>query len=79
MDEVTKAINHFSALMEDQNGKLNAVLEGQKDQATRADIRELRQDVAELKQDVQTIKAAVAATNQDTVRLDQRITRLEAA
>jgi hypothetical protein len=57
MDDVTQAINHFSVLMEDQNAKLDAVLEGQKDQATRADINRLEQRLDALVSDVQTIKA----------------------
>ena len=65
MDEVTKAINHFSVLMEDQNGKLDAVLEGQKDQATRADINRVGQQLDALESDVKVIKAAVKATNRD--------------
>ena len=79
MDEVTQAINHFSVLMEDQNAKLDAVLESQKDQATRADINRLEQRLETLESDVQTIKAAVTATNRDVAGLDHRVTRLESA
>ena len=79
MDEVTQAINHFSVLMEDQNAKLDAVLEGQKDQATRADTNRLEQRLDALESDVQTIKVAVTATNRDVAGLDHRVTRLEAA
>jgi archaellum component FlaC len=79
MDAVTKAINHFSALLEDQNAKLDAVLEGQKDQATLADINRLEQRLDTLASDVQTIKSAVTATNQDVAELDHRVSRLETA
>jgi polyhydroxyalkanoate synthesis regulator phasin len=64
-DELAKELRHFNVLMEDQNGKLDAILEGQKDQATRADIAELRQDVTELKRDMKVVKAAFTATNHD--------------
>lgn len=79
MDELTKTIDHFNVLLEDQNAKLDAVLEGQKDQATRADINRLEQRLDVLESDVQTIKAAVTATNHDVAALNHRVTRLEAA
>ena len=66
MDEVTKAIDHFSVLMEDQNGKLDAVLEAVRDMQQKvAVLPAMQQDIAELKQDVSVIKAAVKATNRD--------------
>jgi archaellum component FlaC len=65
MDEATKAINHFSVLMEDQNAKLDAILEGQKDQATRADIHRLEQRLDVLENDIQAIKAAVKDVSSD--------------
>jgi archaellum component FlaC len=79
MDDVTKAINHFSVLLEDQSAKLDAVLEGQKDQATRADMNRLERRLDTLESDVQTIKAAVTATNRDVAELDHRVTRRETA
>lgn len=79
MDELTTAINHFSTLLEDQNAKLDAVLEGQKDQATRADIHGLEQRLDTLASDVHAIKAAVTATNRDMMALDHRVARLESA
>jgi hypothetical protein len=79
MDELTRAINHFSALMEDHNSKLDAVLEGQKDQASRTDIDRLEQRLEALSSDVRVIKVAVTATNQDVAELDHRVARLEAA
>ncbi len=79
MDEVAQAINHFSMLMEDQNAKLDAVLEGINSLPTRGEFKELRQDVVELKHDMQVVKAAVTATNRDIAGLDRRVTGLEAA
>jgi archaellum component FlaC len=64
-DALAKEIRRFNVLMEDQNGKLEAILEGQKDQATRADIHRIEQRLDGLEADVQTIKAAVTATNSD--------------
>ena len=66
MDEVTKAINHFSVLMEDQNGKLDAVLEAVGDMQQKvAKLDGIERDVAELKQDVRVIKAAVVDVSRD--------------
>jgi len=66
MDEVTKAINHFSVLMEDQNAKLDAVLDAVRDMQNKvAVLPRVEQDVAELKQDMKVVKAAVTATNRD--------------
>ena len=64
-DELAKEIRRFNVLMEDQNGKLDAILEGQKDQATRADINRVGQRLDALESDVKVIKAAVTATNSD--------------
>jgi hypothetical protein len=65
MDDVTQAINHFSVLMEDQNSKLDAVLEAVG--AIRAKVEELptRDEFNDLQQDVKTIKAAVTDTSRD--------------
>jgi peptidoglycan hydrolase CwlO-like protein len=79
MDEVTKAINHFSLLMEDQNAKLDAVLEAVGDIQTKVADLPTRNEFEELKQDVKTIKAAATVTNHDMAALDHRVTRLEAA
>ena len=79
MDELTRTINHFNVLLEDQNAKLDAVLEGQKEQATRSDINRIEQRLDALEGDVQAIKTAVTATNHDVAVLDHRVTRLEAA
>ncbi len=79
MDDVTKAINHFSMLMEDQNAKLDAVLEGINSLPTRDDFHRLEQRLDTLESDMQVVKAAVTATNRDVTTLDHRVTRLEAA
>ena len=58
-------INHFSVLMEQQNAKLDGVLEAVN--AMRKELARVpkREEFDELKQDVKTIKAAVTATNRD--------------
>ncbi len=65
MDEVTQTINHFSVIMEDQNAKLDAVLEGINSLPTRDDFHRLEQRLDTLESDVMVIKAAVGATNRD--------------
>ena len=80
MDEVTKAINHFSALMEDQNGKLDAVLEAVGDTQKKVVVLpRIERRLEALEQDMKVVKAAVTATNRDVAGLDHRVTRLEAA
>ena len=79
MDEVAKAINHFSVLMEDQNHKLDAVLEAVGDIRAKVENLPTRDEFNKLSQDVQTIRKAVTATNRDLTELDHRVTRLEAA
>ncbi len=59
-------INHFSVLMEQQNAKLDAVLEYVREVPKMArKLDRVEQDVAELKQDMKVVKAAVTATNRD--------------
>jgi archaellum component FlaC len=65
MDEATKAINHFSVLMEDQNGKLDAVLEAVGDIRAKVEDLPTRDEFNELKRDVKTIKAAVTDLSRD--------------
>ncbi len=80
MDEVTKAINHFSVHMEDQNGKLDAVLEAVGDMQKKvAVLPRIEQRLEALEQDMKVVKAAVTATNREVAELDHRVTRLEAA
>jgi peptidoglycan hydrolase CwlO-like protein len=65
MDEVTQAINRFSVLMEDQNSKLDAVLEAVGDIQAKVANLPTRDEFNELKQDMKVVKAAVTATNRD--------------
>ena len=52
-------------LLEEIRDQNKALLEGQKDQATRADIKQVGQRLDTLESDVKVIKAAVTATNHD--------------
>ena len=79
MDEVTQAINHFSALMEVQNAKVDAVLEQLGDLPKIQDFRRLEGKVDSIDQRLGTVEAAVKATNRYLTALDQRVTGLEAA
>lgn len=65
MDDVAKAINDFSTLLEDQNAKLDAILEGQKDQATRSDIARIERRLDALESDMQVVKAAATDISRD--------------
>jgi cell division protein FtsB len=62
-DEILKELTYNGALLEDIRSQNKALLEGQKGQASSADVRRLQQDVTELKQDMKVVKAAVKATN----------------
>ena len=52
-------------LLEEIRDQNKALLEGQKDQATRDDINRVGQRLDALESDVKVIKAAVTATNSD--------------
>ncbi len=52
-------------LLEEIRDQNKALLEGQKDQATRADINRVGQRLDALESDVKVIKSAVTATNRD--------------
>ena len=52
-------------LLEEIRDQNKALLEGQKDQATRADINRVGQQLDALESDVKVIKVAVKATNRD--------------
>ncbi len=52
-------------LLEEIRDQNKALLEGQKDQATRADLKQVGQRLDALESDVKVIKAAVTATNSD--------------
>jgi hypothetical protein len=79
MDEATRAINHFSVLLEDQNSKLDAVLEQLGDLPKIQDFRRLEEKVDSIDRRLETVEVAVKASNRDQAALDQRMTRLEAA
>ena len=68
MDDVTQAINHFSVLMEDQNGKLDAVLEAVGDIQRKVADLPTRGEFDELKQDVRIIKAAAVDLSRDLAK-----------
>lgn len=65
MDDVTQAINHFGVLMEDQNSKLDAVLEAVGDIQRKVADLPTRAEFDELKQDVRVIKAVVVDVSRD--------------
>ena len=79
MDEVAQAVNHMSMLMEQQNAKLDAVLEHLSDMPKIQDFRRLERKVERVEQRLGTVEAAVRVTNRDIANLDQRVTRLETA
>ena len=58
-------INHFSVLMEQQNAKLDAVLEAVGDIQRKVADLPTRAEFDELKQDVRIIKAAVVDVSRD--------------
>jgi hypothetical protein len=57
--------DYQTILLEEIRDQNKAILEGQKGQASSADVRRLQLDVTELKQDMKVVKAAVTATNSD--------------
>ena len=65
MDEVTKAINHFCALMEDQNSKLNAVLEGINSLPTHNDFYRLEDKVDDLSQRMGFVEVTIKDVSRD--------------
>jgi archaellum component FlaC len=70
MDEVTQAINHFSVLMEDQNSKLDAVLEAVGDMQQKvAVLPRIEQRLEVLEQDMKIVKAAVVDVSRDLEQL----------
>jgi len=79
MDEVTKAINHFSVLMEDQNGKLDAVLEAVGDIQRKVADLPTRDEFDELKQDMKVVKASVRSLSAQVHDHEMRIGRVETA
>ncbi len=57
--------DHHILLLEEIRDQNKALLEGQKEQATRADINRVGQRLDALESDVKVIKAAVTTTNRD--------------
>jgi hypothetical protein len=57
--------DYTTILLEEIRDQNKAILEGQKDQATRADIHRLEERLGSLERDVKTITVAVAVTNSD--------------
>ena len=55
--------DYQTILLEEIRDQNKAILEGQKGQASSADVHRLPQDVTELKKDMKVVKAAVTATN----------------
>ena len=72
-DEILKELTYNGALLEEIRSQNKALLEGQKDQATRADIGRLEQRLDALESDVKVIKAAGKATNSDMADLGRDI------
>lgn len=79
MDDAAKAINQFSTLMEDQNAKLDAVLELLGDVPKTSDFRRLEGSVDELRADVKVIKKVVGDHSRELAQLESRVSTVEAA
>jgi hypothetical protein len=60
--------DYQTILLEEIRDQNKVLLEGQKDQATRADIDRIEQRLEVLGSDVKVIKAAVQATNHDLMK-----------
>ncbi len=61
--------DYQTILLEEIRDQNKAILEGQKEQATRADMHRIEQRLEVLESDVKVIKAAVKATNRDVADL----------
>jgi len=61
--------DYQTILLEEIRDQNKSILEGQKDQATRADMHRIEQRLEVLESDVKVIKAAVKATNRDVADL----------
>jgi hypothetical protein len=72
-DEILKELQYNGAVLEEVRSQNKALLEGQKDQATRADIGRLEQRLDALESDVKVSKAAVKATNSDMADLSRDV------
>lgn len=70
--------DYQALLLEEVRDQNKALLEGQKDQATRTDIHRLESRLDKLETDIEAIKVAVKATNRDVTHVEHRVARLEA-
>ena len=78
-DDAVEAINHFSVLMEQQNSKIDGVLEAVGDiQQKVARLDGIERDVTELKQGMKVVRAATTDTSHQVHDLEWRFSRLEA-
>jgi hypothetical protein len=65
--------DYQTILLEEIRDQNKAILEGQKDQATRADMHRIEERLDVLESDVQVIKQAVKATNSDVAALSREV------
>lgn len=68
-ENLQQAIDHFSALMEAQNSKLNTVLELLSDMPKIEDVRRLEEKVDKLSDRMDVVVAAVQDTSADVIEL----------
>jgi hypothetical protein len=71
-DELANEIRRFNVLMEDQNSKLNAVLEMVGAQPTLADFHRLEGKVDKLDSRMDVVEAAVKDVSTDVAELRQQ-------
>src|SRR2546430_13871967 len=75
-DEAVEAINHFSVLMEQQNSKINGVLEVVGDiQQKVARFDGIERDVTEVKQGMKAVRAVTIDTRHQGFDLEWRLSR----
>ena len=65
--------DYQTVLLEEIRDQNKALLEGQKDQASRADIHRIEQRLEVLESDVKVIKAAVKEANRDVADLSRDV------
>lgn len=71
--------DYMVLLLEQIRDQNRVLMEGQRQQATREDITELREAVVQLQADVKVIKAVVTDHSRELANYEHRIARLEAA
>jgi len=71
--------NYTDVLLEDINGKFDAVLDGISGIRERVDNLPARDEFNDVKDDIRTIKSAVKGTNKRLEDHEKRITKLETA